>query len=191
MQWAEHLSAFDFDVQYVWGLDNVVADALLWLPLLSSGYALPEISRDITLKHIAGDGLTLAELQTATANDDTLKLVLSYVRAQWPPKQQISADLLAYYHTRNELHVEQDCLVRDCQFVPPVSLRPRILGFTHSRHPGITWMRRKVHETFWWVGLNTQVQELVGQCIGCQFSGKSTPSTDIPKISIPNQRRPG
>ncbi len=26
--WAEHLSAFDFDVQYIRGLDNVVADAL-------------------------------------------------------------------------------------------------------------------------------------------------------------------
>ncbi len=46
-------------------------------------------------------------------------------------------------------------------------------------------MRRKLHETFWWPGLNMQVQELVGQCMGCQFSGKSTPPTDIPKIAIP------
>ncbi len=88
MWWAERLSAFDFDVQYVQGLDNVVADALSQLLLLSSGYALPEVSRDITLKCIAGDSLTLAELQTTTANDDTLKMVLSYVQAQWPPKQQ-------------------------------------------------------------------------------------------------------
>ncbi len=33
MQWAEHLSAFDFDVQYVRGLDNIIADALSQLPL--------------------------------------------------------------------------------------------------------------------------------------------------------------
>ncbi len=120
MQWAERLSGFDFDVQYILGLDNVVADALSQLPLPSSGFALPEIN--ITLKCITGDGLTLAELQTTTANDDTLKMVLSYVWAQLPPKQQIPADLLAYYHTWNKLHVEQDCLVRDCQFVPPASL---------------------------------------------------------------------
>ncbi len=112
-------------------------------------------------------------------------MVLGYVRAQWPPKQQIPADLLAYYHTRNELHVEQDCLVRDCQFIPPASLRKRILGLAHAGHPGVTRMRRKLCETFWWPGLNTQVQELVGQCVGCQFSGKSTPPTDIPKIAIP------
>ncbi len=62
VQWAERLSAFGFNVQYVRGLVNVVADALLWLPLMSSGYALPEVSRDITLKCIAGDGLTLAGL---------------------------------------------------------------------------------------------------------------------------------
>ncbi len=59
----------------------------------------------------------MVELQTATTIDDILKTVLSHVWAQWLPKQQIPVDLLAYYHTRNELHVEQDCLARDCQFI--------------------------------------------------------------------------
>ncbi len=42
-----------------------------------------------------------------------------------------------------------------------------------------------MREMFKWLGLNTQVQELVGQCMGCQFSGKLTPPTDILRISIP------
>ncbi len=144
MWWREHLSAFDFDVEYMQGLDNVIVDALSWLPLPSSGYALPEISHDVTLKHITGDGLTLSELQTTMAEDETRKVVLGYVWTQWLPKQQVPADLLAYYHTQNELHVEQGCLVRDCQFVPPVSLHKCILGLAQSGYPGITWMRRKV-----------------------------------------------
>ncbi len=134
------MAAFDFDVQYVRGLDNAVANALSWLPMPSSEYALPEASHDITLKHITGEGVTLTELKTTTNEDDVLQQVLGYVRSQWPAKQQVSANLLPYYHTRNELHTEQGCLVRDCQFVPPASMRSRILGLTHIGHPGITRM---------------------------------------------------
>ncbi len=148
--WAERLAAFDYDVQYIRGLDNSVADALSWLPLLSSGFALPEVSRDITLHCITGEGLTLTEIQTATATDETLSKVVEFVLMQWPPKGQIPADLLPYYHVRDELHLEQDCLVRDCQFVAPVGLRKQILGLAHAGHPGITRMRRLVRETYWW-----------------------------------------
>ncbi len=52
-------------------------------------------ANDVTKKCIAGDGLMLAEFQTATIEDETLTMVLGYVQAQWPLKQQISTDLLA------------------------------------------------------------------------------------------------
>ncbi len=102
---------------YIWGFDNAVADALSWLPWPGLDYTLPEASHDIMLKHIMGDGLTLAELQTTTAGDETLQEVVSYVQTQWPPKQQIPATLLSYYQSCNELHVEQGCLVWDCPFI--------------------------------------------------------------------------
>ncbi len=84
-------------MQYIRGLDNVVADALSQLPLPSSGYALPEVSYDVTLKRIAGDGITITELQETTAKDDTLQEVIRFIRTQWPPKQQVPANLLPYY----------------------------------------------------------------------------------------------
>ncbi len=61
--WAEHLAAFNYDVQYVRGLDNTVANTLAQLPLPSSMFALPQVSRDITLCCITEEGLTLAEMQ--------------------------------------------------------------------------------------------------------------------------------
>ncbi len=77
--WAECLAAFDYDAQYVRGLDNTVAHALSRLPLPSSGFALPEVSRDITLHRITGEGLTLTEIQTATAADEVLSKVVEFV----------------------------------------------------------------------------------------------------------------
>ncbi len=185
VHWVQRLSAFDLDVQYIRSLDNVVADALSRLPLPSSGYALPDISHDVTLKRIVGDGVTITELQEVSARDDTLQAVLHFVRAQWPLKQQVPANLLPYYHTRNELHIEHNCLVCDCCFIAPVELCKRILGLAHVGHPGVTRMRRKLREVYWWPGLNLEVFELVSKCTGCQFSEKTTPPAKVPIISIP------
>ncbi len=93
MRWAERLSAVDFDVEYMRGLDNIVANVLLQLPLPSSGYALPEISCNVTLKWITGYGLMLAECCVASSiavaeqskQTDNIKLGLSKAhKCSWP-----------------------------------------------------------------------------------------------------------
>ncbi len=53
--WAEHLSAFYYSVEHIQGSQNQFADALICLPLLNSESALPELTRDITLKRIAAE----------------------------------------------------------------------------------------------------------------------------------------
>ncbi len=73
------MAAFDYDAQYIRGLDNTMADALSQLPFPSSGFALPEVSRDITLHHITGEGLALTEIQTATSTDEVLTKVVEFV----------------------------------------------------------------------------------------------------------------
>ncbi len=74
MGWVERLTTFDYDVHYVRGLDNTVADALSQLHLPSSGFALPDVSRDLMLHHITGEELTLPEIQTATAADEVISV---------------------------------------------------------------------------------------------------------------------
>ncbi len=51
-------------------------------------------------------------------------------------------------------------------------------------HPGITHMRCKVCESYWWPGLNSEVHDLVKQCLSCQFSEKTTPPANVLKIEI-------
>ncbi len=83
--------------------------------------------------------------------------------------------------------MEQGCLVRDCQFVLPATMHSQILGLTHMGHPGITHMLCKVHEAYWCPGLNTEVHDLVNQCIGCQFSEKTTPLQMFQKSRFRNR----
>ncbi len=73
IQWAEQLSAFDYAVEHVKGSNNQFADALSRLPLLDSESALPEPAKDIMLKRIAAEGITLSKVQSATEEDPILQ----------------------------------------------------------------------------------------------------------------------
>ncbi len=53
----------------------------------------------MTVKCIAGDRVTITELQEVTAKDDTLQEVIRFIKTQWPPMQQVPANLFPYYHT--------------------------------------------------------------------------------------------
>ncbi len=81
---------------------------------------------------------------------------------QWLPKAQISADLLPYYHVQDEFHLEQGCLVCDCQLMAPVGLRKQILGLAQLGHPCIMCMRRIVRKIYWCLPAD---RKLVGDCV--------------------------
>ncbi len=189
--WSERLSAFDFSVEHVKGSCNQFADALSHLPLKSTESALPELTKDITLKRITAEGVMLDNLQVATKNDPVLSQIIPLVNGHWPAKAQVPPNLLAYYHVRGDLHIENGCLARDAQFVAPISLHPQILQQAHLGHPGITRMKRLLRESYWWPLMSTQVEELVARCSGCQFSEKSSPPAGIPKIVVPAQKSAG
>ncbi len=70
IHWAEHLSAFDYTLKQTHlGLSNQFTYTLTHLSLHGIESALPELTKDITLKRIAAEGITLSKLQTATKDD--------------------------------------------------------------------------------------------------------------------------
>ncbi len=116
-----------FSILFLAQQDNLID---FRFPALAT-YALPKVSRDLTPRHITGEGgLTLDEIQTATAGDEVLSKVVEFVQTQCSPKEQITAGLLPFYHIQDEFHLE-GCLVRDCQFLAPIRLHTLILGLAH------------------------------------------------------------
>ncbi len=95
IRWAERLSAFIYSVEHVKGSRNQFADALSRLPLPSTESILPKLTRDITLKRIAAEGMALSKLQAATAEDPILQQVIPFVNGHLPAKMMVPPDLLA------------------------------------------------------------------------------------------------
>ncbi len=66
----------------------------------------------------------------------------------------------------------------------PTALTHTVLRMDHTGHPGMVWMKRRLHQTYWWPLLDSQVEQVVKCCEGCQKSAKSQPPDPIPKLRI-------
>ncbi len=72
----------------------------------------------------------------------------------------------------------------------PVGLMHNVLRMAHIGHPGMVKMKCRLRETYWWPGLDSQVEQLVKCCEGCQMSSKSQPPDPILKWAIPKPDKP-
>ncbi len=52
-------------------------------------------------------------------------------------------------------------------------------------------MKRLLRGTYWWPGMDNQINEMVRFCHGCQLSEKSRPATPQPETKIPMPQKPG
>ena len=80
--------------------------------------------------------VTLTELQQASAEDDTLTTLRTYVQDGWPAK--VDDNLLPYYRFRDELSCwGAVCLARGHRAVVPETLRAGVLHMAHEGHLGV------------------------------------------------------
>ncbi len=64
------------------------------------------------------------------------------------------------------------------------ALTHKVLCMAHIGYPGMFKMKHRLHETYWWPGLDSQVEQLVKCCESCQMSSKSQLPDSIPKHAI-------
>ena len=84
----------------------------------------------------------LAEVRTATEEDQDLQLVMRYTLTGWPRRtKDVLPSARSYHHIRNELSVADGLLLRGARIVIPVAMRTDILDKIHHGHQGVTKSR--------------------------------------------------
>jgi hypothetical protein len=141
-KWVSKVQAYDFDIEYVKGMKNVVADTLSRRP---ATFSMMEISTDwksILLVEYSKNTFA-CELMEGIIQDDRYKVV----------------DDIIYYKDRIYL-------------VPESTLKDKILRAVHDTplagHPGYLKTYRQVRERFSWKGLKEDVLQYVRECMTCQ-----------------------
>ena len=117
--------------------------------------------------------VTSSEVARATKRDPTLSKVLLYTQQGWPA--QLPVEIQPFATRRNELTVEDNCLLWGLRVVILPKLQATVLRDLHSDPVGIVRMKSLAMSYFWWPGLDEDIQKLVKSCQSWQ-AVKSAPS---------------
>ena len=141
------------------------------------------LDRESSLKHqrrpedfqrIAALPVNVRQLRAATRSDRTLSKVFRYTQSGWPPQK-----LKPFADRRNELTVEEGCLLWGYRVLIPGKLRPKLLQELHRDHPGVVRMKAIARSYMWWPGLDRKIEQTVKGCQPCQAMKRALPKSPL------------
>lgn len=183
-RYAVRLSAYNFDIEFVPSNKNCFADALSRLPL--EGQLKKNVDISVSYLHFIEDKLpvTYQKVQRETKNDLLLNKIIGYVKFGWPnnvsdPKEK------PFFNRRENLFIENDCLVWGYRIVIPNSLRAVILEELHGGHIGVVKMKQVARNYVWWDGVDTDVERVCRECRACSSQRDEPPRAPLQPWSWP------
>ena len=87
--------------------------------------------------------------------------------------------LKPFYMRRNELLVQNGCLMFGIRVIIPIKLRNKVLDELHVGHIGIVKIKELSRSFFWWPKLNNDMKQLVIKCSGCHVNQKAPPKASL------------
>ena len=140
-RWALTLAGYEYIISFRPTESHSNADALSRLPVQIPEESVPAVPETVLLLEQLDDGpFTAQQVKHFTARDPCLSQVLTFVQKGWP--NNVSEDhMKPYWHRRNELYVQSDCILWGCRVIVPPQGRTIVLQELHGGHPGMTRMK--------------------------------------------------
>lgn len=111
------------------------------------------------------------EIQAETRSDSTLAVVLKFVQCGWPSRNTDKA-LKPYLSRKEELRIQDGCLLWGSPVVVPPKARERVMEELHETHPGICRMKSLARSCIWWAKIDSDLEMKVRNCEVCQVNRK-------------------
>lgn len=172
-RWALQLATYDYEIECRLSKQNANADALSRLPL--PFHFTPERTvnwtqeaTDFMREQINQLPVTAKTVSRATLHDPLLAKVANFTVNGWPAKEDLIQGIWPYFNRKNELTIEEGCLLWGVRTVIPEKFRQRIMEELHNNHPGIVRMKALARQHVWWPGLDTDIEVMVQRCHSCQ-----------------------
>ena len=191
-RWAVLLSGYDFDIVFKNSADNANADFCSRFPLQSLAddedldpdvhYVFATVTDELPV--------TAAEIAEGTKPDSLLVKVYEYTSSGWPGTCP-SPELKPFWNRRNELSLENGCLLWGRRVIVPFRFQKRLLEELHECHPGMCRMKALARSFLWWPRIDLDIEERVRLCDVCtqlHHSPKAVPLLLWPWSTEPWQR---
>src|SRR3954469_16966751 len=171
------MADFDFEIEYLPGKQNVVADAISCCPDLQLNSVF-RIVNDFK-----------AHVKDSITKDPNFKDILATLR-NLPVSKPIPSSLMAHYSLDQEgnLYYDQECLC-----ISQGELCTQILHDHYDMpiagHQGIECTHANIHRLFYWPRMNNDVRQYVKSCDSCQCikASQQVPGGLLQPLPIPTR----
>ena len=158
------------------------ADALTRLPLPVTTRVEAEESV-LLLREVEDFPPTAVQISNWAHRDPVLANVKEYLLRGWP--QDIDdPELIPYKSRKNELSVQDGCVLWGAKVVIPLQGRKLVLAELHPAQPGICRMKSLARSYVWWPSLDRDLQALVQSCEVCQVNQKAPAGAPSPSVGV-------
>jgi hypothetical protein len=97
-------------------------------------------------------------IKTESAKDEICRNLICYCGDGWPEKSKLDEKLRPYF---TESTVHDNLLFKGTRIVIPHSLQNEILNRVPDGHQGIVKCRERARSSVWWLGLSSQLEDVV------------------------------
>ena len=166
-RWAIILSAYNYFHKYGPSSQNSNANFFSRYPLKNTNQESPKLTNQVLLMEFLHSPVASKESSFSSQRDSVLSKVTEYVLTSGP--DSISEQLKPYHYCRNELSMENICLLWRNRVVLPLNLQRKVLGELHDNHAGINRMKALARLYVWWPLMDTHIEQSVKSCKSCQL----------------------
>ena len=105
------------------------------------------------------------EISKWTAKDPVLAKVLLFLDCGWP--NTVDEELKPFVHRREELSIQQGCILWGSRVIIPAKGREEMLNELHQEHLGSTKMKQLARSYVWWPGMDRDLEQMSAGCSVC------------------------
>ena len=103
---------------------------------------------------------TFAQVQKWTQSDLVLFRVKNFTPSGWP--WRVDEPLKPFFERKNDLSLEDGCILSGSRVVIPPQGRDRVLEELHQAHPGSSRMKVVARSYVWWPKMDQNIETYVG-----------------------------
>ncbi|XP_048578377.1 uncharacterized protein K02A2.6-like [Nematostella vectensis] len=182
-RWSILMRAYQYHMKYRAGNQHANADCMSRLPLPVKARTEDRVLMIEELEDCSI--LTSEQISHWTRKDPVLAHVHEYLLRGWPTDDTDPA-LTPYRKRRDELSVQDGCILWGARVIIPPDGRDQVKRELHSAHPGINRMKALARSYVWWPGMDEELAEIVRRCDVCQDRRRNPPSAPLHPWEYPD-----